>query len=63
MLTLIQSISTLAAGVLQDTVGWHVNQVTLAMAGLGTLVFVVWMGLHRRHRTALERRVVGGVSA
>jgi MFS family permease len=63
MLTLTQSISTLAAGVLQDTVGWHVNQVTLAMAGLGTVVFIVWMGLHLRHRTALERRVVGGVSA
>ncbi|MFO7539489.1 MAG: MFS transporter [Chloroflexota bacterium] len=57
MLTLTQSISILAAGLLQDTAGWHVSQVTLVIATCGVVVFAIWMTLHLVNRTALERRV------
>lgn len=43
MLTLTQSISTLAAGYMQDSLGWTIRQSTLAMAALGVVVALLWL--------------------
>ena len=46
MLTLTQSISTLLAGILQDSPAWGVQPATLAFAGLGFASALVWLGFY-----------------
>lgn len=52
-LTLTQSISIYLAGVLQDR-GWTVQQVTVALAGLGVVTAVGWLLFHFSNRVALR---------
>jgi MFS family permease len=52
-LTLTQSISIYVAGVLQDR-GWPVQQVTVALAGLGVMTALLWLGFHASNRAALR---------
>lgn len=54
MLTLAQSVSTLLAGVLQDSPEWGIQAAALAFSGLGTLFALGWIafyGWSRRHST------------
>jgi len=55
MLTLTQSISTLLAGVLQDSPLWGLNQTALLFAGMGMLFSFGWIsfyGWSRRNSTS-----------
>lgn len=52
-LTLTQSISIYLAGILQDR-GWSVQQVTVALAGMGVVTAVVWLLFHLSNRAALR---------
>jgi MFS family permease len=52
-LTLTQSISIYLAGALQDR-GWAVQQVTVALAGLGVITTALWVAFHVFHRAALR---------
>lgn len=45
-LTLTQSISTLAAGYMQDVLGWHVRQGAAAMGWLGMIVTALWIAVY-----------------
>ncbi|MCA9923731.1 MAG: MFS transporter [Anaerolineales bacterium] len=45
-LTLTQSISTLAAGIMQDTWGWHVQKAAIVMGTFGLGVAIVWIGIY-----------------
>ena len=45
-LTLTQSISTLAAGTMQDVLGWHVRQAASAMGWLGIGVTGLWIAVY-----------------
>jgi len=52
MLTLAQSISILAAGVLEDSPQWDVRQATLLFAGFGVVSAIFWVGFYfwsKRH--------------
>ena len=60
VLTLTQSISTLAAGTMQDVLGWHVSRAARAMGWLGLGVTAVWVIVYL---FALPRLKQGGLSA
>ncbi|MCP5094587.1 MAG: MFS transporter [Chloroflexi bacterium] len=45
VLTLMQSISTLAAGFMQDNLGWSVQRVAIVMGSSGIVVSLVWLGV------------------
>ena len=56
MLTLTQSISIFAAGYMLDNVGMNVRQVTLVMAGVGVVVFLIWLAFYLHNRSQVSRR-------
>lgn len=43
ILTLMQSMSIFGAGYFLDTLGWPLDQITLAFGSLGGVVFILWM--------------------
>jgi MFS family permease len=57
MLTLTQSISIFAAGIMLDSLGMGVRQVTVAMAVTGVVVFFIWLAFYLRNRSLVERKV------
>ncbi len=59
VLTLTQSISTLAAGTMQDVLGWHVSRAARTMGWLGLGVTAVWVIVYL---FALPRLKQGAVS-
>lgn len=56
-LTLTQAISTLAAGLLIDSVGLPVQGVMAVMAGVGLLMTSLWLWFHRASRAKLSQTV------
>lgn len=57
-LTLMQSISTLVAGLGQDVVGWSVRQVTAVMGWSGLVVFALWMVFYLRFLPTVSDRPI-----
>ncbi len=53
-LTLTQSISTLAAGALQDTAGLSAASVMAVQAAVSVVVTLLWLLFHLRHRATLR---------
>ena len=53
-LTLMQSLSTMAAGYAQDTFEWSLPRITLTFGWLGAVVFVLWMVFYLSTRKSLH---------
>jgi MFS family permease len=60
VLTLTQSISTLAAGTMQDVLGWHVRRAATTMGWLGIGVTGIWVVVYL---FALPKLKQGAVSS
>lgn len=54
-LTLMQSLSTLAAGYTQDAFEWSLGRITLTFGWLGVIVFVLWMFFYLSTRKRLHK--------
>ncbi|WP_420643451.1 MFS transporter [Candidatus Leptofilum sp.] len=58
MLTLTQSISTLLAGIFQDSPMWGLNQTTVLFAGMGVLFSFGWISFYTwSKRNSMDQRV------
>ena len=55
ILTLMQSLSTLAAGYAQDTFEWSLSRITITFGWLGVIVFIFWLLFHLATRRSLHK--------
>jgi hypothetical protein len=60
LLTLAQSVSTLAAGVMMDSLGLSAPEVTGVMAGAGVVATMAWLLFHWRASREWQVAVAGG---